>query len=174
MDKQVEKKCKFCGEPTHQSLVNGFKISGVARRCTNCGSQGPVKDTLEACNAAYKLYRKESKPIVIEKDSDAYRLSQELYTSIKKSVPDVQIPDFQAWSKVIDLLIRKDNRKVELVREVVEWLPDGPFWGGVILSAGSLRKNFDKLLGAKSKISSKVKGNWQTTATESFGKTKGF
>jgi hypothetical protein len=78
-------------------------------------------------------------------DSDELRLASFLLEEILKNKPDFKKPKLQPWAKDIDLMIRKDKRLPDRIREVIHWAQGDSFWRKNILSTGSLRDKFDRL-----------------------------
>jgi len=79
------------------------------------------------------------------KSPEALRLAELLLSEIRRRKPDYRKPDLKAWAKHIDLMIRRDKRNPERIREVIEWCQLDDFWQSNILSTEKLRKQFDKL-----------------------------
>ncbi|MGM0183455.1 hypothetical protein IGK74_002420 [Enterococcus sp. AZ150] len=63
----------------------------------------------------------------------------------------IKDPNINDWSDTIRLMIERDNREGKEVQEVIKWATQDDFWQGVVLSAKSLRKNFDTLAVQKNK-----------------------
>ena len=78
-------------------------------------------------------------------DSTELRLASFLLKEIQKNKPDFKIPNLQVWAKDIDLMIRRDRRIPDRIREVIVWSQADPFWKSNILSPVALRKQFDRL-----------------------------
>jgi len=77
--------------------------------------------------------------------SNELRLATLLLEEIRKNKPDFKQPNLQSWAKEIDLMIRRDGRKPERIRQVILWCQGDPFWRSNILSTSKLRKQFDTL-----------------------------
>ncbi len=77
--------------------------------------------------------------------SDELRLASLLLEEIRKNKTDFKQPNLQSWAKEIDLMIQRDGRKPERIRQVIEWCQHDSFWRGNILSTSKLRKQFDSL-----------------------------
>lgn len=75
----------------------------------------------------------------------AVGISTRLLQAILKTKPDFKQRDLRGWVKEIELMSRLDNRSWEAIEKVIEWLPSNSFWAKNVLSAGSLRKQFDRL-----------------------------
>ncbi|MFH2058396.1 MAG: replication protein [Pseudomonadota bacterium] len=78
-------------------------------------------------------------------DSIEYRLSNYLYSWIKKNNPSAKEPNFQSWCKHIDLTIRVDKIDPNEIKRVIEWCQKDSFWFKNILSTDKLRKHFVRL-----------------------------
>jgi len=76
----------------------------------------------------------------IELELAAFLLKQ-----IRKNKPDFKEPNLKAWAKEFELMIRRDKRDPDRIREVISWVQDDPFWFKNILSAAKLRKQFDRI-----------------------------
>ena len=81
---------------------------------------------------------------VFEENSIEYQLSKKLYQYVLEVKPKTRKPDLQKWSKDFDLILRKDERKVEEVETLIDWIfngtsKDAEFWRGNIASPGALR-----------------------------------
>lgn len=86
------------------------------------------------------------KAIKFQPESDEYRLALFLFNHIKKRSPNHKEPNLQKWASVIDLMIRKDKRDVEELKNVISWCQDDDFWQNNILSTDKLRKQYDQLV----------------------------
>ena len=78
-------------------------------------------------------------------NSDEVRMSELLFSLIRKRDPKYKPPDFQMWALHIDRIIRLDNRKVDVVEAVIRWCQSDEFWKDNILSTDALREKFGKL-----------------------------
>lgn len=72
-----------------------------------------------------------------------------LHSKILQIKPNFKPPNIKAWAKSIEHMMRLDKRSNEEIRAIIEWLPSDSFWCDKILSADTLRKQFDKLELAK-------------------------
>lgn len=93
------------------------------------------------------------------KESTEYQIAFQLLDLIQKRKPGFRqgLPankshTLQRWAKPIDLMIRRDGRTPENIRQVIAWAQqdegNGDDWHGwqdVILSTNNLRKHFDRL-----------------------------
>ena len=78
-------------------------------------------------------------------DSNEYRLSNYLLNHILKRKPDHKQPNLQKWSKTASVMLRRDNRSTETIKDVIRWCQNDEFWQNNILSMDKLRKQFDQL-----------------------------
>lgn len=81
---------------------------------------------------------------VFEESSIEYQLSKELYQYVLEAKPKTKEPDLQKWSKDFDLILRKDERSLEDLKNVIDWIFNGDsnssnFWKKNIASPGALR-----------------------------------
>jgi len=76
------------------------------------------------------------------------QLSDFLISLIKQNKPDYVFRGKnyrEDWANEIRLMEEKDKRKIERIKEVIEFSQNHPFWKTNILSAGKLREQFDVL-----------------------------
>jgi hypothetical protein len=122
-----------------------YQGSGKAKGTTQGTGKGQARDTNKNDkNVKNKEY---------VEDSDELRLASFLLEGILKNKPDFKRLNLQTWAKDIDLMIRRDGRNPDRIREVIHWTQNDSFWRKNILSTGSLRKSFDRLEMAMGKIS---------------------
>jgi hypothetical protein len=89
--------------------------------------------------------KKKGKKKTFSSDSVESRLAESLIAQILSRKPDFKKPDVQEWSKHIDLMIEKDKRSPERIRQIIRWCQQDPFWQDNILSTKKLREQFDQL-----------------------------
>ena len=94
---------------------------------------------------------REPEPIFFEEGDEPYDLAVELRAQVLSKDPKAKLPHatskaMRHWSKDFDLLIRVDEREPTEIRAVLDWVKADTFWPRVILSPGSLRKNYTKCL----------------------------
>jgi len=92
------------------------------------------------------------KSSTLTSEVSSFQLAHFLFEAIRKNKPDIKTPNLQGWAKTFDLMIRRDHRTPERIRQVITWMqndntPRGTFpgWAGVVLSAAKLREKFDQL-----------------------------
>lgn len=83
---------------------------------------------------------------VYTQDSFEMKIAKHLFNKIQERHPEHKEPDFQKWAKHADLMVRKDERKKEKIKEVIDWCQDSEFWQNNILSTAKLRSQFDQLI----------------------------
>ena len=84
---------------------------------------------------------------VFMSDSEEIRLSKLLFDLMRINNPNCKGPNnFQGWAKSVDLMFRIDNRTSDQVEYLVRWSQQDDFWMGNILSMGTLRDKFDRLV----------------------------
>jgi phage replication O-like protein O len=89
----------------------------------------------------------EPKPApVFLSDSIEIRLSEYLFKHIVKNNPNAKQPNIQSWARIIDLMIRIDNRKPDHIKSVIEFCQKDTFWMANILSTKKLRDKYDQLV----------------------------
>ena len=59
--------------------------------------------------------------------------------------PNLKRPNLDSWANTLRLMIEVDKRDPAMISKVFEWANQDTFWSSNILSANSLRKQFDKL-----------------------------
>ena len=89
---------------------------------------------------------------VYDESTDAYILAKYLRERIIRWKPNAKVPDetpagLYAWSDEMRKMIDLDKRSKYDIQLVIQWATDDEFWQPIILSAGNLRKQFDKLEG---------------------------
>lgn len=94
--------------------------------------------------------RNTRKKRVYEDDDPNKILAKTLFKLIKKN-QDIKDPNLDDWANTIRLTIESDKRSGKEVQEMIVWATQDDFWKGVILSASSLRRNFDKLNAQKNR-----------------------
>ncbi|MFA7153915.1 MAG: hypothetical protein WC072_08995 [Methanoregulaceae archaeon] len=78
--------------------------------------------------------------------TEAFRLSELLYSLILQNNPKAKKPDLKKWAQTIDRMIRLDERDPQEIEAVIRWCQADDFWYANILSADKLRKQYDQLI----------------------------
>ena len=99
---------------------------------------------------------KTKKPFV--GNETAFRLSEFLFSKIKKRNNGHRPPNLKKWAIEIDRLIKVDARDPTEIEKVIEWCQEDQFWQNNILSTAKLREKYDQL--KLKMVSSKPKDVW--------------
>ncbi len=68
------------------------------------------------------------------------------YNLIKENTPTFREPNLNQWAKDIDLMIRRDNRTMDQIMFLMDWVQKDSFWNSNVMSPKKLRKHFDTLV----------------------------
>jgi hypothetical protein len=87
-----------------------------------------------------------------DESTDAYILAKYLRDRILRWKPNAKVPDetptsLAAWANDMRKMIELDKRSKYDLQLVIQWATDDSFWQANILSAGTLRNQYDKLEG---------------------------
>lgn len=93
---------------------------------------------------------KKSKKRIYPDDDPNKILAKTLLKLIRKN-QNIKEPDLDNWANTIRLTIEVDKRSGREVQDMIVWATQDEFWKGVVLSASSLRRNFDKLSAQKNR-----------------------
>lgn len=91
-------------------------------------------------------------------DSVEYRLAMYLFGKIKQNNPqhkDLTESQEQKWADHIRLMIERDNRTPQQIKNMIDWSQADSFWRQNILSTAKLRKQYDTM-------APKANSEWQT------------
>ncbi|UAW61282.1 hypothetical protein K3F51_05050 [Limosilactobacillus reuteri] len=91
-------------------------------------------------------------------DSVEYRLAMYLFGKIKQNNPqhkDLTESQEQKWADHIRLMIQRDNRTPQQIKNMIDWSQADTFWRQNILSTAKLRKQYDTM-------APKANSEWQT------------
>lgn len=95
-----------------------------------------------------KEIKKERSQKILKKEY--FELVDFLIEKMRENDPKAKVPNtkkrLEDWANDFRLLVEKDGRSVQEVREIVVWSQDDSFWGSNILSAGKLREQFPQLM----------------------------
>ena len=95
-------------------------------------------------------------------------LSKELFTYIKNNNPEAKEPNFQSWAKSIDLMLRKDKRTAEGIRQMIMFSQNNDFWKGNILSTSKLREKYDQLVVQSRSRKQAVNDDWENSKAKPY------
>lgn len=76
--------------------------------------------------------------------AEASKLCEHFISKLKEKKPDMRIKAKEKWIKDFDLMLRRDKRKPERIREVINWMAEQPTSFAYIQSAAKLRDKFDQ------------------------------
>lgn len=79
-------------------------------------------------------------------DCTEMRFAKFLFKCIQKNNPKAKEPNFQTWAGEFDKIIRIDERPEKELVSVIRFCQSDAFWHTNILSPGSLRKQYDRLM----------------------------
>ena len=146
--------CKKCNAGKSGRLVEEAGYSFISQKTANLYIKTASRITSRDVTGQNKNKNKNKnkiKEIPANKfadDSIEIQLSKHLFSLIQDRNPKAKKPDFQKWAKHIDLMIRRDNRTEQEVRDAIDWCQNDDFWFSNILSTDNLRKKYDKLYAA--------------------------
>lgn len=79
------------------------------------------------------------------KDDTEYYLANYLFYWMLQNNEKAKKPNPQKWSDVMRLMIERDNRDPNEIKQVIYWCQNNDFWYKNILSPEKLRKQYDTL-----------------------------
>lgn len=85
------------------------------------------------------------RPPVFAEDSEEMKLSRLLFGKMRENNPNCREPNWQAWARVFDLMLRVDKRGPKDVADMIRFCQWDNFWRQNILSPGKLREKYDQL-----------------------------
>lgn len=88
---------------------------------------------------------KENKKHVYADNSIELTLARYLYSKMLENNPEAKKPNFQSWANDIRLMIERDKRKPDQIKNMIEWCQKDSFWKANILSTKKLREKYDQL-----------------------------
>lgn len=146
------------------TIVNWGKYQGEKSNTTNQSTNAqPTSNQPTTTNNNVNNENNVNKEHTSKKSTPTYGdqspylvLAKELFEEIKKNNPEVKKPKLQNWANDMRLMVERDKRTVEKVSRMVKWSQNDDFWSGVVLSASSLRRNYDTMAGQANRV---VKGN---------------
>lgn len=82
-----------------------------------------------------------------EKDSDAYRIAEQLAEHVRGVSPGWKSDEktLQSWADTLRLMVERDGRTWDGIRGMIAWVHDDAFWSTNILSADKLRTQWTQL-----------------------------
>jgi hypothetical protein len=82
---------------------------------------------------------------VYENGDIEWYLSSYLFGWVRKNNEKAKMPNIQKWCDTFRLIIERDDRDPEDIKQVIQWSQNNDFWMSNILSPEKLRKQFDTL-----------------------------
>jgi predicted phage replisome organizer len=82
---------------------------------------------------------------VYEENDIEMKLAKHLFWHMRQNNSEAKEPNFQKWADEMRLIIERDERKPEQIKNMIDWCQKDSFWKTNILSVASLRKQYDKL-----------------------------
>ena len=129
-------------QPSLQDSVQGSVQDGSALYKQNKTKQNKTNNSDKS-----KPTRHDTKKKFAE-DSTEMKLAMYLYSKIKENNPEHrQLTDAQkqTWADHIRLMIERDNRTAEQIKNMIDWCQNDEFWKQNILSTAKLRKQYDTM-----------------------------
>ena len=96
------------------------------------------------------IVSKKSKKRIYPDEDPNKKLAILLFKKISQN-QNIKKPDLDNWANTIRLMIEADKRHGKEVQDMIVWATQDDFWKSVVLSASSLRRNFDKLNAQKNR-----------------------
>lgn len=96
------------------------------------------------------IVSKKSKKRIYPDDDSNKKLAVLLFRKISQN-QNIKEPDLDNWANTIRLTIESDKKAGKEVQDMIVWATQDEFWKGVVLSASSLRRNFDKMNAQKNR-----------------------
>ncbi len=110
----------------------------------------------------YTKPKKKKELKVFTEETTEYQLSQYLKGFILQNNSKAKIPsDLNKWSIEFDRMLRLDEREPNDIYQVMKFAHSNTFWQSNILSASSVRRNFDKLYLQMKNENKKPKNNFE-------------
>lgn len=84
-------------------------------------------------------------------------VTQMLWNKVKAVHPKIKPTPLDKWQKTLDLMVTRDKRTWEEIKQVITYAFDeDPFWFKTLQSAEGLRRNFDKIWAKMSPVENKA------------------
>ena len=92
------------------------------------------------------LVQPKAKPKKYKYDTDQFEFAEWMHSQLLLLNPNFKKPNLESWANTLRLMIEVDKRDPVEIGNVFTWANKDSFWSSNILSAASLRKQYDKLL----------------------------
>lgn len=132
-------------DPTNtNTITNTITNNNMSDSKESDHSPGAFKNDNNNSNKKTNSSKTKRATKVFEENSIEYQLSKKLYQYVLEEKPKTRKPDLQKWSKDFDLILRRDERSLEDLENVIDWIFNGDsnnsnFWKKNISSPGALR-----------------------------------
>ena len=129
-------------QPSLQDSVQGSVQDGSALYKQNKTKQNKTNTSEKSPATPHKTKKK------FDDDSTEMKLAMYLFAKIKENNPEHrQLTDAQkqSWADHIRLMIERDNRTAEQIKNMIDWCQNNEFWKQNILSTAKLRKQYDTM-----------------------------
>lgn len=73
------------------------------------------------------------------------KLAKYLFLKMRENNPEAKEPNFQSWSNDVRLMMERDNRTVDHIKNMIDWSQNDSFWKANILSVKKLREKYDQM-----------------------------
>lgn len=133
------------------TLTNASTNDGADEQPTYKGIDKNIRNTLSSVTTVpddQSPKRARGKPVYAH-DETPYRIAVYLAGKIMANYPrhsEITEAQLQAWADSARLLLERDKRSREEIKAAIDFSQSDEFWRQNILSAGALRKQFDRLL----------------------------
>jgi len=120
------------------------------------------------------LVQPEVKPKKYKFDNYQMEFAKWMYSQLLILNPNFKKPNLESWANTLRLMLEADKRDPVEVGKVFTWANQDSFWSSNILSAASLRKQYDKLVvkmnqpQGKGKVVNDDSDNWERFDKETF------
>lgn len=131
-------------EPTEYWINDDKNVSSTGVNA-DINPQSKVNESKVNKTKKDKQKKSTSQKRTYDSNSTEMNLATFLLEKIKDNNPEVKPPDLNKWANDIRLMIERDKRETKKVRKMIIWAESNQFWRGVVLSADSLRRNYDKM-----------------------------
>lgn len=135
----------------HDGLQGGVQTSSTLYK-QNKTKQNKTNNSDKSPATRHKTQRK------FADDSVEMQLAMYLFSKIKENNPDhKKLTDSQKqkWADNIRLMIQRDNRAPQKIKNMIDWCQADDFWKQNILSTAKLRKQYDTM-------APKANAQWQS------------
>ena len=126
------------GEPSEQALV-------PSRAHVNSNSNYDSNSDLGISSSENAKASRTVEKIQPEHQAIAELLDTRIHENNPEAKPTTP-KQLQNWANDVRLMVERDGRTIEQIRDVLEWSQQDDFWHVNILSMGKLREKYDQLL----------------------------